>query len=71
MSTYITIDGGTTNTRFRLVKDYLVVAESGLSLGAKDCTDGNEIYKKLIKEKTPKTAGTVPVAAANFIFSQG
>ncbi len=51
MSIYITIDGGTTNTRFRLVKDYLVVAESGLSLGAKDCTDGNEIYKKLIKEK--------------------
>ena len=51
MSNYITIDGGTTNTRLRLVKDYQVVAESRLSMGAKDCTFGNEIYKNLIKEK--------------------
>ena len=51
MSNYITIDGGTTNTRLRLVKDYLVIAESRLSMGAKDCTAGNEIYKRLIKEK--------------------
>ena len=51
MSNYITIDGGTTNTRLRLIKDYPVVAESRLSMGAKDCTVGNEIYKNLIKEK--------------------
>ena len=51
MSNYITIDGGTTNTRLRLVKDYLVVAESRLSMGAKDCTNGNEIYKSSIREK--------------------
>ena len=51
MSNYITVDGGTTNTRLRLVKDYTVVAEHRLSMGARDCTEGNEIYKKLIKEK--------------------
>lgn len=51
MSNYITIDGGTTNTRLRLVKDYLVVAESRLSMGAKDCTNGIEIYKSSIREK--------------------
>ena len=50
MNNYITIDGGTTNTRLRLVKDYLVVAESKLPVGAKDCAVGNEIYKNTIKE---------------------
>ena len=50
MNNYITIDGGTTNTRLRLVKDYLVVAEFRLSLGARDCIVGNENYKNTIKE---------------------
>ena len=59
MSNYITIDGGTTNTRLRLVKDYLVVAEIRISMGAKDCTKGNEIYKSSIREKIKEllTAG--------------
>ncbi len=59
MSNYITIDGGTTNTRLRLVKDYLVVAETRISMGAKDCTKGNEIYKSSIREKIKEllTAG--------------
>lgn len=51
MNNYITIDGGTTNTRLRLVKDYLVVAEFRLSLGARDCIVGNENYKNTIKER--------------------
>ena len=51
MSNYITIDGGTTNTRLRLVKDYTVVADLRVSMGAKDCTDGCEICKAIIAEK--------------------
>ena len=34
MSNYITIDGGTTNTRLRLVKDYTVVADLAIKTGA-------------------------------------
>lgn len=51
MSNYITIDGGTTNTRLRLVRDYLVVAEFKLSLGARDCIVENGNYKNTIKER--------------------
>jgi len=51
MSNYITIDGGTTNTRLRLVKNYVPEAEIRLSMGAKDCVNGNEGYKALLKEK--------------------
>ena len=51
MRNYITIDGGTTNTRLRLVKDCLVVAESRIPMGIKDCADGNEIYKSIIKDR--------------------
>ena len=33
--TYITIDGGTTNTRVSLVKDGAIVRTEALSMGAK------------------------------------
>ena len=48
MSNYITIDGGTTNTRIRLVQDNKVTAEARLSVGAKDCISGEKDYKSLM-----------------------
>ena len=46
MSNYITIDGGTTNTRLRLVREHTVASEVRIAMGAKDCTLGNATCKK-------------------------
>ena len=51
MSNYITVDGGTTNTRLRLVKNHSIVAEVRVSMGAKDCIFENNVYKNLLAEK--------------------
>ena len=51
MSNYITIDGGTTNTRLRRVREHTVASEVRIAMGAKDCTLGNATHKNLIKEK--------------------
>lgn len=51
MNNYITIDGGTTNTRLRLVKNNAVAAEQRLSMGAKDCINAKESYKNFIIDK--------------------
>ena len=34
MSNYITIDGGTTNTRLRLVREHTVASEVRIAIGA-------------------------------------
>lgn len=51
MNNYITIDGGTTNTRLRLVRAGDIVSEERFSMGAKDCLSGNIAYKELTKNK--------------------
>lgn len=50
MKRYITIDGGTTNTRIYLVENKNILKSIKLSLGAKDCTEDNSYFKKSIKE---------------------
>lgn len=48
MKYYITIDGGTTNTRVNLVAGEKVVDTRKISLGAKDCTNGSHHLKDAI-----------------------
>ena len=49
MASYITIDGGTTNTRVKLVLDGTIVDTVSLGVGVKHNTDGNEEYNRRIK----------------------
>lgn len=46
---YITIDGGTTNTRISLVKDLEVIDTIKLSVGAKNGINGTEELKEAVK----------------------
>lgn len=48
MKYYITIDGGTTNTRVNLVANRKVIDTRKISLGAKDCTDSSNSLKSAI-----------------------
>ncbi len=48
--TYITIDGGTTNTRIRLVKNLEVIDTISLGFGARAGIDGNDALKIGIKD---------------------
>ena len=50
MALYITIDGGTTNTRISLVDGMKTIDRLGFNIGAKSNIDGNALYKKTIKE---------------------
>lgn len=54
MKKYITIDGGTTNTRIYLVFGSNVIASINLSVGAKDNSDGTDNYKNEIKNGIEK-----------------
>lgn len=51
MKYYISIDGGTTNTRVHLVCGEKVLASEKISIGAKDCIGGSEPLKQTIIEK--------------------
>jgi 2-dehydro-3-deoxygalactonokinase len=50
MNYYITIDGGTTNTRVSLVVNKKVVESRKIALGAKDCIYGSNALKSAITE---------------------
>ena len=50
MKNYITIDGGTTNTRISLIKDGRVVETIKLSLGARSGIDNNDALKTAIAD---------------------
>ena len=52
MSIYITIDGGTTNTRVALVKENVLLDGVKLEIGARKCIDGNGALKSEIKRAT-------------------
>lgn len=49
MNNYITIDGGTTNTRVYLVRNGAIVIVENISIGSKDCTKGNHVFKQGLK----------------------
>lgn len=49
MANYITIDGGTTNTRIGIVADHTVVDMQRLSVGARNGTDDRSVLKSAIK----------------------
>ncbi len=49
MANYITVDGGTTNTRVALVIDNKVIEAQKISIGSKDCIASNEPLKAQIK----------------------
>jgi 2-keto-3-deoxy-galactonokinase len=51
MKHYITIDGGTTNTRISLVTNGSVIETKKFPIGAKDCTHGVEAFKRKITEE--------------------
>ena len=48
MNCFITVDGGTTNTRISLVRDGTVTETKKIAIGAKDYTHGTESLKKAI-----------------------
>ena len=50
MPKYITIDGGTTNTRLSLVVDSSVLQTVKFSVGARNCVEGNSLLKSAIKQ---------------------
>ena len=50
MATYLTLDGGTTNTRISLVYDGNVVDTVKFPVGAKAGIDNNELLRKTIKD---------------------
>ena len=50
MANYITIDGGTTNTRINLIKDCKMVDSVKLNVGARTGIDDNAGLKKAIKD---------------------
>lgn len=51
MKYYITIDGGTTNTRVHLVEDGRVTQSKKISLGARDCMGGSDALKDAITKE--------------------
>lgn len=51
MKYYITIDGGTTNTRVNLIRDNKLVSSAKISLGARDCVSGSDELKSAICDK--------------------
>lgn len=50
MANYITIDGGTTNTRVNLVRDNNIIKTVKIKLGARAGIDGNQLLKEKLKE---------------------
>lgn len=50
MANYITIDGGTTNTRITLVRDYKVVDTFEFNVGAAVGCENNQLLKSVIKQ---------------------
>ena len=50
MKRYITIDGGTTNTRLTLVENEKIPKTLKINIGAKDCINDNSPLKNAIKE---------------------
>ena len=50
MNTYITIDGGTTNTRLNLVRNETVLATVKLPFGARANMDGTAHYREAIRD---------------------
>lgn len=54
MNNYITIDGGTTNTRLSLIKDNNIIKTIRFSIGAKTSINGNSELKKAVKESIQK-----------------
>ena len=49
MSIYITIDGGTTNTRINLIKSGTIIDSIKLNIGAKSSIENKDSYKNEIK----------------------
>lgn len=54
MANYITIDGGTTNTRISLVKDYEVIETLKYNVGARAGIDDNLLLKTTVKNGISK-----------------
>ncbi len=67
MKIYITIDGGTTNTRISLVKDGVVVATDKYNIGARASIDGNAELKKTVKNGVQAILKKCGIDAKNVI----
>lgn len=50
MNNYITLDGGTTNTRLQLIKEYQMIDTVRLSIGARNSIDNRPILSEAIKK---------------------
>ena len=78
MKCYITVDGGTTNTRISLIKDYVCLGTKKLNIGAKKSIDGIEplkngianAIKELLLESNLKETDVNSVLASGMITSE-
>lgn len=78
MSFYITIDGGTTNTRISLVKDTKVIDRLNFRIGSKSSIENSALLKETIKNAVNqillnnglKTSDIVRILAAGMITSE-
>ena len=61
MKNYITIDGGTTNTRISLIIDGRAVETIKLSLGARSGIDNNDALKKAIADAPKRMFAYLPL----------
>lgn len=67
MKIYITIDGGTTNTRISLVKDGAIIATDKYNVGARASIDGNSALTNTIKNGIVKILEKTGVDAKSVI----
>ncbi|MBO5224396.1 MAG: 2-dehydro-3-deoxygalactonokinase [Clostridia bacterium] len=67
MKVYITIDGGTTNTRISLVKDGDIIATDKYNVGAKASIDGNAKLKQTVKDGISKILAKTGIDAKSVI----
>ena len=78
MSLYITIDGGTTNTRVNIVKDRSLLDTVRLDVGARRGIDDKELYKseikrgieQILKKNSLKEEDIVSIIASGMITSE-
>lgn len=78
MKRYITIDGGTSNTRISLIEDRKCLCTQRLSLGARDCIDRRAEYEneikltisKILNEFDLKESDIIRIIASGMITSE-
>ena len=65
MSIYITIDGGTTNTRIYLAENKKVLDKETIDMGARSCIDSKELFLERLKDSIEKLIKNNNLSSSN------